>query len=113
MKIFLRFLALAVFIFTFSFTFLNPTTNAAAADASSIFAAKCAKCHGQDGSGVAKYIKKGMKSFRDQTWQKSRSDAQLTASINNGKGEAMQAWKGKLSADEIKSLVGLVRSFGK
>ncbi len=112
MKIFFRLLLLTVFVVGISLVRTN-LTNVAAADAASIFAAKCAKCHGQDGAGVEKYLKKGMKSFRENGWQKSRSDAQLTASINNGKGEAMQPWKGKLSADEIKSLVGLVRSFGK
>lgn len=113
MKILFRALTAIAFMLALAIACFKPTTNASAADASSIFSAKCAKCHGQDGAGVEKYLKKGMKSFRDQAWQKSRSDAQLTASINNGKGEAMQAWKGKLSADEIKSLVGLVRSFGK
>ncbi len=86
-------------------------TVSAAPDAAAIYAAKCAKCHGSDGSGVEKYKKKGVKDFTDAQWQKTRSDAQFTASINNGKGEVMPAWKAKLSAEEIKALVGFVRAF--
>ncbi len=88
-------------------------TVSTAPDAVAIYAAKCAKCHGSDGSGTEKYKKKGIKDFTDAKWQKSRSDAQFTASISNGKGEVMPSWKAKLSAEEIKTLVGLVRSWGK
>ncbi len=70
-------------------------------------------CHGSDGAGAETYKKKGVKDFTDAKWQKSRSDAQFTAAINNGKGEVMPAWKAKLSAEEIKALVGLVRAFKK
>lgn len=90
-----------------------PNSVSAAPDAAAIYAAKCAKCHGSDGAGVEKYKKKGVKDFTDAKWQKSRSDAQFTASINKGKGEVMPAWSAKLSAEEIKALVGFVRSFAK
>ena len=86
-------------------------TVSTAPDAAAIYSAKCAKCHGSDGTGVEKYKKKGVKDFTDAKWQKSRSDAQFTASVNNGKGEVMPAWKAKLSAEEIKALVGFVRAF--
>ncbi|HZS09497.1 MAG TPA: c-type cytochrome [Blastocatellia bacterium] len=82
-------------------------------DAAALFSAKCAKCHGPEGHGVPKYLKKGQKDFTDAGWQKSRTDAQLTKSIAEGKGEFMPAWKEKLSAEEIKALVGLIRTFGK
>lgn len=83
------------------------------ADAGAVYAARCVKCHGADGKGVEKYKKQGQKDFTDAAWQKSRTDAQLTEAINNGKGDFMPAWKSKLSADEIKGLVGYVRAFGK
>lgn len=85
----------------------------AAPDAAAIYTAKCAKCHGADGKGVAKYKQQGQKDFTDADWQKSRTDAQLTEAINNGKGDFMPGWKGKLAADEIKALVGHVRVLGK
>ena len=84
-----------------------------ASDGGAIYAAKCAKCHGADGKGIAKYQKKGQKDFTDKAWQKSKSDARLNASSTNGKGEAMPAWKGKLTPEDIKALVGYVRTFGK
>ena len=58
------------------------------------------------GREVLNIKKKGNKDFTDKQWQKSKADAQITGAINNGKGEAMPAWKSKLSADDIKALVG-------
>ncbi len=106
------FLTCALSVATLAFTTTLPPVSAAP-DATAIYTAKCAKCHGSDGSGVEKYKKKGIKNFTDAKWQKSRSDTQFTASISNGKGEVMPAWKAKLSAEEIKALVGLVRAFKK
>ena len=82
-------------------------------EAKAIYVAKCAKCHGSDGTGVEKYKKKGVKDFTDANWQKTRSNAQLTAAVKDGKGEVMPSWKAKLSDAEIKALVALVRSFKK
>lgn len=82
-------------------------------DAAAIYTAKCAKCHGSNGTGVEKYKKQGVKDFTDAKWQNSRSDAQFLASIKNGKGDVMPGWKTKLSEDDIKGLVTLVRSFKK
>ncbi len=82
-------------------------------DGAALFAAKCAKCHGQDGRGIPKYLKKGQKDFTDDKWQKSRTDAQLTKVILEGKGDFMPPWKEKLSTEEIKTVVGQIRVFGK
>lgn len=82
-------------------------------DGAALFAAKCAKCHGQDGQGTPKYLKKGQKNFTETTWQKSRTDSQLTKVIADGKGDLMPPWKEKLSAEEIKALVDQIRIFGK
>lgn len=112
MKNILTIFALTVLLTLITTSMAMPASPAPAADAA-IYAAKCAKCHGSDGSGVEKYKKKGQKAFTDAAWQKSRSDAQLTTSITNGKGEAMAAWKSKLTAEEIKALVAYVRSLKK
>jgi mono/diheme cytochrome c family protein len=82
-------------------------------DGAALFAARCAKCHGPDGRGTPKYLKKGQKDFTDVKWQKSRTDAQLTKAIADGKGDFMPAWKEKLSVEEIKALVDQIRAFGK
>ena len=82
-------------------------------DAAAIFKAKCAKCHGEDGKGLEKYKKVGQKDFTDADFQKKHTDAQLSASITNGKGDFMPAWKGRLTPIEIKAIVAYVREFGK
>ncbi len=112
MKNFFTFLTLTVLLTMLTASIAKPIAPPAV-DAAAIYSAKCAKCHGGDGSGVEKYKKKGQKSFTDSAWQKTRTDAQFTASITNGKGEAMTAWKGKLTAEEIKALVAYVRSLKK
>ena len=99
----------------FFVTALPPASTAVplAPDAAATYTARCAKCHGADGRGVEKYKKQGAKDFTEAKWQKSRTDAQLTTTISNGKGDVMPAWKTKLSADEIKALVAHIRAFGK
>ncbi len=82
-------------------------TVAAAGDAKAIYATKCAKCHGADGKGIKSLEPPD---FTDAKWQASRKDAQLIATINNGK-ETMPAFKGALPAADIKALVKLVRGF--
>ncbi len=113
MKKTLTFFAMTLFVALLSASMAIPAVPAPAVDTAAIYAAKCAKCHGSDGSGMEKYKKKGQKAFTDAAWQKTRSDAQLTNSITNGKGEAMAAWKSKLTAEEIKALVAYVRSLKK
>jgi cbb3-type cytochrome c oxidase subunit III len=113
MKNILTIFAMTVLLTLITTSMAMPVSPVPAADAAAIYAAKCAKCHGSDGSGVEKYKKKGQKAFTDTAWQKTRSDAQLTASITNGKGEAMAAWKSKLTTEEIKALVAYVRSLKK
>jgi hypothetical protein len=45
-------------------------------------------------------------------WQSGRSDAQLAASILDGKGLSMPPWRGRVGAGQARDLVALVRSFG-
>lgn len=80
-----------------------------AADGAAVYKAKCASCHGPDGKGETS-IGKSMKlrSLASAEVQKT-SDADLTKVISDGKGK-MPAYKGKLSADEIKALVAFIRT---
>lgn len=74
-----------------------------------IFKAKCAMCHGADGSastGMGKSM--GLKPLSSPEVQKM-SDADLTALITNGKGK-MPAYKGKLSDADISAVVKYVRT---
>jgi cytochrome c553 len=75
--------------------------------ASALFAKNCAVCHGADGKGNKSV---GTPNFTDPAFQKSVSATAMQTAIENGKGAIMPAWKGKLSADDIASLVTYIRS---
>jgi len=81
-------------------------------EGASLFKAKCAACHGTDGSGNTA-IGKSMK-LRDLSSPEvqKQSDAELTAITANGKG-AMPAYKDKLTSDQIKQIVGYMRELAK
>lgn len=85
---------------------------AQAEDAAPLFKAKCAACHGQDGSGDTAIGKKqALRDLRAADVQK-QSDAELTGVIAEGKaGKAAHAYKKKgLTDDQIKALVAHIRS---
>jgi mono/diheme cytochrome c family protein len=82
-------------------------TSAVAQDAAATYKAKCAMCHGADGKGG----KMGTRDFASAE-VKAETDAQLTDIITKGKGK-MPSYDGKLKADEIKGLVGYIRSLAK
>lgn len=80
-----------------------------AADGAAIFKAKCAACHGADGKGdtpVGKTLK--VASLGGADVQKL-TDAELEKAISDGKGK-MPSFKTKLTADELKAVVGFLRT---
>jgi mono/diheme cytochrome c family protein len=68
------------------------------------FKAKCAMCHGADGSKTTM----GSKPLNGADVQKM-SEADLTAIVENGKGK-MPAYKGKLTDAQIKDVVSFVKT---
>src|SRR5438270_13306978 len=81
-------------------------------DGAAIFKAKCAMCHGPDGSGqtaVGRSLK--LRNMASTEVQK-QSDAELAKIITDGKGK-MPAMKGKLTVAEIKALVAHIRTLKK
>jgi cytochrome c6 len=89
-----------------------PPASASAQDAASVYKSKCATCHGADGSGNTAVGKSmHLRDLGSADVQK-QSDADLTSMIANGKG-AMPAFKDKLSAEQIKQLVGFIRQLAK
>jgi len=85
-----------------------PLASFAAEAAADVFKSKCAMCHGPDGKGKMA----GTKDLGSAEVQKA-SDADLTATITNGKPPKMPSYKGKLTDDQIKDLVKYVRTFKK
>jgi cytochrome c6 len=82
------------------------------ADGAGDFKAKCAACHGADGTGstaTGKALK--VRDLASPDVQ-SQSDAQLTEIVTNGKNK-MPAYKGKLTDNQIKGLVAYIRGLAK
>ncbi len=80
----------------------------AAADGAAVYKAKCASCHGADGSGQTTIGKKmNLRDLRAPEVQKQSND-ELTKIIADGKLK-MPAYGAKLTADEIKGLVTFIR----
>ena len=78
-------------------------------DSADLFKQKCANCHGPDGKGqnaMGKALK--VRDLSSAEVQK-QTDAELTEITTNGKGK-MPGYKSKLSDDQIKGLVGFMRS---
>jgi cytochrome c6 len=76
------------------------------------FKAKCAMCHGGDGSGstaTGKALKVRDLASPDVQGQ---TDAQISEIVTNGK-DKMPAYKGKLTDDQIKGLVAYIRQLAK
>ena len=84
-----------------------------AQDGAALFKSKCAVCHAPDGTGSSAMGKQlGVTDLRSDAVQK-QTDAQLNDSITNGKGTKMPAYKGKITDDQIKGLVGYIRELAK
>jgi cytochrome c6 len=87
-----------------------PASGQSAGDA--LYKSKCQACHGPDGSGDTVMGKKlGAKDLRSAEIQK-QSDSQITEIITKGK-EKMKGFEGRLTPDEVKTLVAHVRSLKK
>jgi len=80
--------------------------------AEATYKAKCAGCHGPDGSGGTPAGKAlGVHDFQSPDVQKE-TEAQLVEIISNGKGK-MPKYSDKLKDTEIKDLAAYVRTVGK
>jgi mono/diheme cytochrome c family protein len=84
------------------------------ARAKTLFAEKCARCHGADGRGrTVTGDMLGVPDFTDENWWKGdRGDARLITSVTEGRDE-MPPFGRKLSRREIAALVAYVRRFNK
>jgi len=89
-----------------------PVMSFAADGGAELFAAKCQACHGKAGDADSPMAKKfGVKPFSSADVQKN-SDADLTNIITKGK-DKMPSYDGKLTPDQIKSLVTYIRTLKK
>ncbi|MGC2185202.1 MAG: cytochrome c [Terriglobales bacterium] len=75
-----------------------------------VYKAKCATCHGQDGSGNTPVGKSLQVADLRSAAVQSKSDAELIHSVTEGKGN-MPGFKGNITDDEIHAAVTFVRTF--
>jgi mono/diheme cytochrome c family protein len=87
---------------------LSTQAKADAAAGEATFKSKCAACHGADGKGKASMPGTDL-TTADVA---KKSDADLTATITNGKPPKMPPYK-SLSADQIKDVVAYIRTLKK
>ena len=83
-----------------------------AKEGETVFAGKCATCHGKDGSGstpVGKNLK--VRDLRSDEVQK-QTDAQLLDIIAKGKGK-MQGYEKALGPDKIQDTIAYIRTLKK
>jgi DNA-binding beta-propeller fold protein YncE/mono/diheme cytochrome c family protein len=86
----------------------SPKAAAPSKETEALYKSKCQVCHGADGNGSAAGKKMGAKSFHDPEIAK-QSGVDLVAVTKKGKGK-MPAYDGKLTDDQIKSLVAFIRA---
>jgi cytochrome c6 len=89
----------------------DPPTAAPAPAGGELYRKQCAKCHGADGTGkAARGAMPDIPDFTEAAWQ-GRRDAKLLASILDGKGEDMPAFRGRINEDQARELAALIRAF--
>jgi cytochrome c oxidase cbb3-type subunit 3 len=87
-------------------------TTAVPAPSIRVYRTSCLECHDSDGRGaVGRDTLPKIPDFTDARWQASRSDAQLSQSILEGKGKSMPRMKDKLGPVDVKQMVAFVRAF--
>jgi mono/diheme cytochrome c family protein len=101
---------LPVFIIATALAVVLSVPVAAHAQGADLFKAKCAACHGADGTGSAMGKKMGAHDFTTDEVQKM-SDAELSDIITNGKNKMPKY--ATLKPEEVKGLVAYIRSLKK
>jgi cytochrome c6 len=77
-----------------------------------IFQEQCIGCHGADGRGQTEAGRKFKAADLTSDAVQQQSDSQLSKVVQNGKGK-MPTFEGRLSNDEIRTVVGYIRELAK
>ncbi|HHT9116549.1 MAG: c-type cytochrome [Planctomycetes bacterium] len=109
------FAAASIAVITGMVTFFpgGPVSKAADIDAKKLYMTHCKICHGENGKPTDLGAGLEARDFTDAAWQAKATDEQIIKQINDGTPEKMMPFKEKLTPDEVKALVPIVRSFGK
>ncbi|MEM5517589.1 cytochrome-c oxidase, cbb3-type subunit III [Henriciella sp. AS95] len=74
-----------------------------------LFAAQCATCHGEDGTGDRSV---GAPNLTDRDWLFGGSEEEIYTTVYNARNAHMPAWEGRLDDATIKALAVYVHSLG-
>jgi len=81
--------------------------------AAAAYRQNCLTCHGSNGRGTdMRPTMPAIPDFTNRGWQRNRSNAQLAASVHDGKNGLMPAFGDRLTSNDIRDLVVYVRAFG-
>jgi mono/diheme cytochrome c family protein len=79
-----------------------------------LFKQRCVRCHAADGTGsAARNDLPTIPDFTNARWQQRRTDAQLLASILDGKGKKMPSFRGKINEKQARELIAWVRKLSR
>lgn len=81
-------------------------------DGERLFAAVCAKCHGEEGrGGIASDGGPPPRNFHDATFHATHTDEQLRDTIIKGKNNAMPAFGATFTDAQMRAIIAHVRTF--
>jgi ubiquinol-cytochrome c reductase cytochrome b subunit len=73
----------------------------------------CLSCHGTDGRGTElRASMPALPDFTSRAWQDGQTNSRLAASILDGKGALMPAFRGRVTESAAQDLVAYIRAFG-
>lgn len=86
-----------------------PSDSTSAKRGAVTYGAQCAACHQENGKGNQEL---GAPNLTDAIWLYGSTQADITESIQTGRGGAMPAWAGRLQPADIKMLAVYVHALG-
>jgi len=112
MKAILKMCMIVMFQLALSFS-LTPKLFADEIDANDLFKRHCVVCHGEDGKGKTDLGEGlGARDFTDKEFQNTITDERIIDQITNGSEGTMFPFKDKLTLEEMKALIPVIRAFG-
>lgn len=93
-----------------------PVTAASIAKGQQVYFQRCRQCHGDTGTGNGRQAPAGSSpaDLTDDQWDHGSTDGEIFTTIHDGVGPKydMDSWEGKITDEEIWSLVNYIRSIG-